>query len=214
VKTRGLIICLEGPSAVGKTTVCRYLHQHFGFHVISEVNQCWARPTPEPANWYLDRQLERWALAVAAAAAEQGKTVLLDGDHLQPLWYNWIFTELDLQALDFVGQFYKAAFKVNQCGFADKYILLSASKIQLQHNQNADTQRNRSNFQRHLRLIEPQQRYFHHLNEHNPGLVDSLGVTTVESLALSIVQSIVSVPVAIEQNTLLQLQLKFLSANL
>jgi deoxyadenosine/deoxycytidine kinase len=51
------LICLEGPSAVGKTTTSKALADHYAAYIIPEVNQLFERPTPEPTYWYFERQL-------------------------------------------------------------------------------------------------------------------------------------------------------------
>ena len=84
-----MILCLEGASAVGKTTCCRVLQNSVGAAIIPEVNALFERPAPAPEDWYLERQAERYALA--RAASETHPLAILDGVPFQPLWYNWSF---------------------------------------------------------------------------------------------------------------------------
>jgi hypothetical protein len=55
------IVCFEGRSAVGKTTAARFLSASSGIEVVPEVAAVFERPD-EPADWYLERQVERWQL--------------------------------------------------------------------------------------------------------------------------------------------------------
>lgn len=73
-----MILCLEGASAVGKTTCCRALQDGLGAAVIPEVNALFERPSIAPEDWYLGRQEERYALA--GAATKTHPLAVLDGD--------------------------------------------------------------------------------------------------------------------------------------
>ncbi|HEY8560173.1 MAG TPA: AAA family ATPase [Pyrinomonadaceae bacterium] len=77
------IICFEGASAVGKTTTSNALRDERGARVVPEVNQLFARPENEPAEWYFERQVERWR--IARERSRRGALVVLDGDPFQPL---------------------------------------------------------------------------------------------------------------------------------
>ena len=81
------IICLEGASAAGKTTLSGAIAERTGAGVIGEVWTLFERPSPEPPLWYLERQVDRWRLAVESAAKHG--LAILDGDPFQPLWYGW-----------------------------------------------------------------------------------------------------------------------------
>ncbi|HEX3522603.1 MAG TPA: hypothetical protein VHT52_11020, partial [Stellaceae bacterium] len=83
------IICLEGASAAGKTTLSRAIAARMGAAVIAEVWALFERPSPEPPLWYLERQVERWRFAVESAG-KHGLSIL-DGDPFQPLWYGWAY---------------------------------------------------------------------------------------------------------------------------
>jgi hypothetical protein len=72
------IVCIEGPSAAGKSTAARQLKALGRAEVIPEVNELFARPADEPTTWYLERQAERWQRATAARGATS--LVILDGD--------------------------------------------------------------------------------------------------------------------------------------
>lgn len=84
------LICVEGASAVGKTTTCRALSKRYNAYHIQEVNALWRnRPNPEPLFWYFEKQVERWA--IAQEKLKDYEIVLFDGDLFQPMWYNWSY---------------------------------------------------------------------------------------------------------------------------
>jgi broad-specificity NMP kinase len=82
-----MIICLEGPSAVGKTTTCSAIAEQMGAYIVPEVNAIFERPADASPNWYLECQVARWE--IAQRQQEQHGFAVLDGDLFQPLWYNW-----------------------------------------------------------------------------------------------------------------------------
>ncbi len=96
-------ICLEGASAVGKTTTSKYMKEKFDAFVVEEVNKLFIRPNPEPENWYFDKQVERWSIA----NKQDNKLLIFDGDPFQPLWYNWSYNFEGWQSLDFLNEFYR-----------------------------------------------------------------------------------------------------------
>ena len=166
------IICLEGASAVGKSTTCQYLADHCGFSRIPEVNELFERPVTPASNWYLCRQVERWQMAETVSAA--GGQAVLDGDPFQPLWYNWIFNELDLQPVEDVIEFYRSAIQAEDIRFPDRYFLLTAPEEVLRVRTQNDKSRSRRNFDMHLRLIRPQINYFKQMNLIERGRVKQL----------------------------------------
>jgi thymidylate kinase len=150
------IICLEGASAVGKTTTANFLKDNYGAFVIPEVNQLFTRPANAPVEWYLERQIERWAMA----KEQSQRLVIFDGDPFQPLWYNWAYNFVDLQSLEFTKQFYQSKLQSNTLAFPDFYFILGTNVAELNRRKSNDSSRSRNNFEKHLKLIEPQRRYF------------------------------------------------------
>jgi hypothetical protein len=98
------IICLEGASAAGKTTLSQAIAARTGAAVIAEVWALFERPSPEPPLWYFEKQVERWRLAVERAR-KHGLSIL-DGDPFQPLWYGWAYGFIDPHTLTTVTSFY------------------------------------------------------------------------------------------------------------
>ena len=171
------IICLEGPSAVGKTTLCRALSA-CGSYAVPEVNTLFS-PSPKPCYWYLEKQVERWTLA--QEKARQHPFSVLDGDVFQPLWYNWSFDFQGLESLDVLSDFYRPRLCKQKIGFP-KYVVLQSDKKTLLDHKAKDKTRQRRNFEKHLSLIEPQQRYFRAFEALAPGSVRFLDVQEVESV--------------------------------
>jgi thymidylate kinase len=160
------IVCFEGPSAIGKTTTARALQTSHSIEVIPDVAGLFERPSDGPADWYFERQVERWQLAQRCSV-----DVVLDGDPFQPLWYNWAYDFAGWQSLDQLRAFYRPRVARNEIAFPDFYVLFTASIEALHQRKLRDPARSRRNFERHLRFIEPQKKYFAAMEEFAPGLV-------------------------------------------
>ena len=173
-----VLICLEGPSAVGKTTTSQALAEHYDAHIIPEVNKLFDRPTPEPPDWYLERQVERWN--IAQEKLQTHELVVFDGDPFQPLWYNWCFNFEGWQPLSVLRDFYRPQTIAQNIGFPDRYIILCKNEVELRQQKEHDFTRKRKGFEKHLQLIEPQQRYFQALNTTVPGLAYLIEAKSVE----------------------------------
>lgn len=163
------ITCLEGPSAVGKTTVAKALNQMHGFERIPEVNEIFVRPQNESEFWYLERQVDRWKLATERSMANNN--VLLDGDPFQPVWYNPVYPEKELQPIHLVLEFYINAVAAGEISAPNKYYLLTSSEEKLMERKRNDKSRTRSGFDDNLRFIQPQLCYFRSFDEISPGIV-------------------------------------------
>lgn len=68
----------------------------------------------------------------------------------------------------------------NEISLPDAYVLFWAEEDELRKRKEMDQTRSRRNFDKHLRMIEPQMRYFHYLNELVPGYV---GIHKAETVA-------------------------------
>jgi deoxyadenosine/deoxycytidine kinase len=152
------IVCLEGASAVGKTTVSKLLEKEFGYVRIAEVNELFERSINESSTWYFERQIDRWKLA--REVSRKGGVAVLDGDPFQPVWYNWIFANDGLQPLNKVFDFYQCRVQSGDIEFPNKYIVLKTPRSELSARKESDPTRSRRNFDKHLKLIEPQFEYF------------------------------------------------------
>jgi hypothetical protein len=166
------IIAIEGASAVGKSTVCRILEAEFGFTRIPEVNELYSRGRDASSNWYFERQIDRWRMACEVSST--GRSAVLDGDPFQPVWYNWIFPDCGLQPMAEVIGFYREKVNAGMIGCPDKYYVLTSTESELRRRKASDQRRSRRNFEKHLRLIQPQLAYFAAINNSAPGLVSVL----------------------------------------
>ena len=120
------IICLEGASAAGKTTLSDEIAVRTGAAVIAEVWALFARPSPL---WYLEKQVERWRIALKSA--EKHGLAILDGDPFQPLWYGWAYGFSEPHTLSTVTSFYRNAIAAGSLAFPDRYILLAVGEPEL-----------------------------------------------------------------------------------
>ena len=184
------IICLEGASAAGKTTLSHAIAARTDAAVIAEVWAFFERPSPEPPLWYLERQVERWRFAVESAG--EHRLSILDGDPFQPLWYGWAYGFTDPHTLSTVISFYHDAIVADSLAFPDRYILLAVAEPELMARKQEDTSRSR-NFAKHISLLRHQPRYFAAMNTISPGRVHVLDAsapaTTIAETAISIIRS-------------------------
>ncbi len=119
-----MILCFEGAPAVGKSTLAAVLRDQAGWLVLPEVNQLFGKPPPGPRRQadYLALTLKRWALAQAGMA--EGRTVLLDGDVLQPLWFQACYADEDWGGLAATLDFYREALKAGRLGWPSRYVFV------------------------------------------------------------------------------------------
>jgi deoxyadenosine/deoxycytidine kinase len=180
------IICLEGASAVGKTTTALFLQNNYGAFIVPEVNKLFTRPENPPSEWYLERQVERWT--IAQAHEQSHNLVVLDGDPFQPLWYNWAYNFVGLQSLEMLERFYQRSLQIGNLDFPDMYFLLGATKLALKQRRISDSSRKRSNFEKHLKMVEPQSRYFQVMKTVSPSHVYFLEAKHTETSANAILK--------------------------
>ena len=203
------IVCLEGPSAVGKSTVARHLADGHGYLVIPEVNELFQNEKRSGDDWYLQRQIARYAQATSAAAS--GQPVVLDGDPFQPLWYNWVYPEYG--TLTHVVAFYRDAIDAGAIAFPDMYAVLQASIEHLTIRKAGDTTRRRNNFERHLQMIAPQRRYFEQLGVSGFTKVEWIENIDAESAAFKIVKAAQRATAVSESAQLLSITSDWLNKN-
>jgi deoxyadenosine/deoxycytidine kinase len=182
------IICFEGASAVGKTSLSKYLSENFNVYVIPEVNLLFQRTPSEPKFWYFEKQIERWELAFNASKNYQ--IVILDGDPFQPLWYNWAYNFDVLQSLESTTDFYREKLADGKIAFPDKYFILTVNNDDLRKRKINDASRTRKNFERHLRFIKPQLAFFSFIKSINNDLIEFIENREVEKTAAKVINSI------------------------
>jgi hypothetical protein len=169
------LICLEGASSIGKSTTSKYMHKKYDAYVVEEVNKLFKRPNPEPATWYFDRQVERWSIA----SSQDSSLVIFDGDPFQPLWYNWCYNFEGWQSLDFLNEYYRNHIKEGNIGFPVKYYILHISDEELRVRRDHDPLLKRRNFEKHIKFIEPQTRYFEYVSSLKSNLVSFIEAKSV-----------------------------------
>lgn len=173
------IICFEGASAVGKTTTANALQISCGAFIVPEVNSLFDRPKNAPVQWYFERQVERWSIAKEQSRSHH--LVILDGDPFQPLWYCWAYNFVGWPSLDFMEQFYQPRIQHETLGTPDLYFVFRASEAKLRKRKVNDLSRKRRGFETHLKMIEPQSRYFREMQVFSPNQVCFLNAETIET---------------------------------
>ncbi len=196
------VICLEGASAVGKTTTCRALAEKQGAFVVPEMNRLFRvdpdapdRPSfgeivaGQPPGWYLERQRERWTMARNAEQAHG--LAVLDRDPFQPLWYRWAYRYAGgAQTLLELRGFYRLRIAAGTIRFPDGYVLLQTDAVELRRRKEADTTRDRRGFDKQLGFVDPQKRYFAEMNRLSPGRVCVVDARSVEQNVARIVAAL------------------------
>lgn len=197
-----MIICFEGPSAVGKTTLCQHLRNNF--LTIPEVNLLFKSPIKTSKFWYYDKQFKRFALANTA-----NQSAILDGDIFQPLWYNWTYGfPTQFPNLEETIQYYKIGLTHSLIQFPDLYFVFTASTETLIQRKEGDRSRRRGNFAKHLKLLQTQEKYFRFLQEQTNIQVEFISYETVQSAKEKVLKSILSnsiVPIINPIETLLKI---------
>jgi len=184
-----------------------FLKEHFNFKIIPEVNEMFERPIKESSTWYFEKQVERWRLAENESI--NGNNVILDGDPMQPIWYNWIFHDLGFQPIQQVFEFYSDAIQREKIKFPEKYFILTASETELRKRKASDKNRTRKNFETHLKLISPQLDYFYKMNSLNFGNVEIVQTKNISSTAMCIYKGLPKLNLEIDQSILLNNQRQF-----
>lgn len=196
------LICLEGASAVGKTSTSNEIAKRTNTYIIPEVNLIFERPKVESKTWYLERQIERYQ--IAHEKLKTYDTVILDGDIFQPMSYNWCydFNLYDL-SLDFIAEFYRNEMKEGNIRFPDKYFYLYTDLVNLTYRKAKDITRKRGNFDKHVEIVESHKRYYEALNSWLPNYVQIITAESIQGNSISIIDNFPSHPVSFDSLELL-----------
>lgn len=186
------IICLEGLSAVGKTTLAAALARAAGAAVVPELDASEAPPIPESGGWFVDRHAERWRQARALAAG--APLVVVDCDPFKGLWYNQVFADQGWPGVDAQAPCYRAHVASGTLAFADLYVVLLATEAQLWARRAGDATRSRRNFAPNLRLAIPHRDYYQTLHAAAPERVLLLDTTARDTLADTVLAAVQRLP--------------------
>jgi deoxyadenosine/deoxycytidine kinase len=195
------IVCLEGTSAVGKSTTCKEFADKYNAYVVEETYFLFG-PTKlqgiDLLNWHLESQLKRWKIALEKST--EYEYVLLDGDVFK-LWYDWVYG-FDNKMFEYESEYFRHKIISNEVSFPHSYIVLWADEAELRKRKESDKTRRRGGFEKHLKLVDPQIKFFKALNEFVPEYVGIYKAETVEENILNITNHILKSPDLSEVNTL------------
>ena len=163
------VLCLEGPSAVGKTTLAAALAAGCGAVVVPELDASDAPPVERSAAWFVDRHAEQWRRARDHAG--RGVPAVIDCDPLKGLWYNWMHAAEGWEGVDVVAPLYRAHIARGTLAFPELYVVLDATEAQLRERRANDPTRRRRGFEKHVRTAAAQRSYFAALAAAAPGRV-------------------------------------------
>jgi hypothetical protein len=188
-----MIIAIEGAPGVGKSTTAASLLKGDAY-VIPEVNQLFARPDPQPREWYFERQVARWEMA---RFASRQRLAVLDGDLYQPLWFAWIYKTEGWPQNDWAFDFFRRRIAQGHMGFPDLYFLACIPEAvrrnrmfarEMAYGSSVDVARAKT--ERYARMVEPQRRFFEALATAFPGWVVEFEANVVEDSGASIRQAL------------------------
>jgi hypothetical protein len=185
------IVCLEGPSAVGKTTLAA-LALRAGAAVVPELDASAAPPIAQSAAWFVDAHAAQWRRA--RELAQTAPLVVMDGDPFKGLWFNWVYAEQGWPGVGVQAPLHRAHLQAGTLAFPELYVVLLATEAQLRARRAADSTRTRRNHEMHLRLIHPQRRYFEALRAADPSRVLLIDTTARDTLADAVLAAVQALP--------------------
>lgn len=188
----GPVVCLEGPSAVGKTTLLGALARECGARVVPELSAGPPPPAGASAAWFVERHGELWRRARDGAAG--APFAVLDGDPFKGFWYGWIYADEGWEDVDALAPLHRRAIESGALAFPDLYVVLTATEAQLRERRAGDATRGRRGFEKHLRMLGPQRAYFAALREAAPSRVAILDTGDRSSLVPRVLEAIRHLP--------------------
>ena len=168
-------ICFEGPSAIGKTTLCKCFKEDY--LIIPEVNELFKGQKNEGGLWYYQKQVERFQLS------QKQENVIFDGDIFQPLWYNWTYSyPAGFLPMEEIHHFYLNQIAKGNISFPDIYFVFQTNIENLKVRKENDTTRRRGNFEKHIKLTQSLPKYFGQMKEEFPNLVETIEYDSIHNV--------------------------------
>jgi hypothetical protein len=195
------ILCLEGTSAVGKSTTCKAFASKHDAFVVEETQFLFGQTSLQGLdliNWFLECQVKRWKIALEKS--KQYEYVLLDGDVLK-LWYDWVYGS-DEKMFEYQAKYLRNKIISNEMSFPYGYVVFWADQSELRIRKESDKTRRRGGFEKHLKLVNPQIKYFTALDSYAPGYVGVYKAETVEGNVSNIEKQILRSPGISPENDL------------
>ena len=168
-----MIIVVEGASASGKSTWCA---KYAAECTIPESAVTAGGPDRkahprEAAAYWIDRNAERWAAALALEATAGVSVCDTDPMKLHYAWSLFVLGEIDTTAFSYEREATRAAVSAGRLGFADLVLVNEVAPPELRRRRDLDGTRPRRQFDLHVRLVEPLKYWYSTLAELSPGRV-------------------------------------------
>lgn len=166
-----MIVVVEGPSGAGKTTWCR---THGGRYALLEELPDHSTVPSEPAAqalFWVERNVARWKQVLARERRDGLVVVDVDPFKLHYVWTLWRTGQVPRLEWDLQREASREAFSAGRYALADVYLVADLDEATLRARRDADTTRTRGGFERHVRLRESLLRWYHAIDELEPGRV-------------------------------------------
>jgi len=168
-----VILVIEGPSAVGKTTLCR-AHSPNGFVEEARENQAapdlYADPA-EVAQFWSNFNINLWQ--TAERLERKNGIAVCDGDpfHFYFSWSLWKAGLLPSTLFEIELPLYRRAFQEGRLGFADRVCWREAPEDELRRRAKSDPFRKRRRHETYLKLVPWMRTWFAIREQVLPGTV-------------------------------------------
>ena len=161
-------VVIEGPSAIGKTSLCNNLLRSFQSVVLEEtiIKPIENYSPYEEAIYYMNYEMDRWKKSESLSGSNE--LVIFDTDPFKSLWFNWSLGFQNCLTLDELDGFLRTRIDTNKIGFPDLYIVLKASQKELLHRKQVDKLRHRENFDWISKVNPYRNRYFEFIHSIEP----------------------------------------------
>jgi hypothetical protein len=166
-----VIVVVEGPSGVGKTTWCR---THGGrFALLEELPDHATVPTEleARARFWVERNVARWKQVVKREQRDGLVVVDVDPFKLHYVWTLWRTGQAPEREWDLQREVSREAFSVGDYALADLYLVSDVDEVTLRARRDADPTRTRRGFERHVLLRDSLLRWYRAIDELEPSRV-------------------------------------------